>query len=337
MTDLLTHLTSDERERVRRSDQPNWTEPMLATLTHDPFSDDGWIYERKLDGERCLVFREAGRTRLMSRNQKKLNDTYPELLEAVSRIEGHRFIVDGEIVAFEGDVTSFARLQQRLGVSDPDEARASNVKVYLYLFDLLHIDGYDVTALDQRSRKNLLRCLPGTDEPIRYTPHRNGDGLKYFREACDKGWEGLIAKHADARYQHGRSRDWLKFKCSNRQEFVIVGFTEPQGERVGFGALIIGYYQDGDLIYAGGVGTGFDDDFLKQWRKKLDRIERSSAPFDRAPSSADGDDVHWVTPEYVGEVAFTEWTDNGQLRHPRFIGMRDDKDAKEVQRERPKD
>lgn len=335
MSDLFDHLGKEARDKLRRMSQPTWTKPMLATLTHKPFSDPGWIYERKLDGERCLVFSESGDIRLLSRNRKNLNDTYPELHKAAEKIGTNQFVADGEIVAFEGDVTSFSRLQNRIGISDPDEARASGVKVYLYLFDLLHADGYDLTALDQRDRKGVLQRLQGVDDPIRYTPHRNEHGLDYLKDACDKGWEGLIAKRADAPYRHSRSKDWLKFKCVNRQEFVIGGFTEPRGSRVGFGALIIGYYRDDDLVYAGRVGTGFDDDLLRNLRHRMDRLERKTSPFGQGPSSAGGDDVHWIRPSLVGEVAFTEWTDDGELRHPRFVGLRTDKSPKDVHRERP--
>ncbi len=171
---------------------------------------------------------------------------------------------------------------------------------------------------------------------MRFTPHRNGDGLDYFHEACDKGWEGLIAKRADAPYRHDRSKDWLKFKCGNRQEFVIAGFTEPGGSRVGFGALVLGYYEKDALVYAGRVGTGFDDELLEDLRAKMDRMSRETTPFDRLPDGADDKDVHWITPKLVGEVAFTEWTDAGELRHPRFMGLRDDKEPEDVRRETPK-
>lgn len=334
-TDLLDRLSENARERLRKRSQPKWTDPMLATLTHNPFSDERWIYERKLDGERCLLFRDRSGTRLVSRNQRQLNDTYPELHEAVGGIATDRFIADGEIVAFDGNVTSFARLQQRIGITVADEARRSGVKAYLYLFDLLHADGYELTGLAQRDRKRLVKALPGRDEPLRYTPHRNTDGMTYLHEACDKGWEGLIAKRADAAYRHGRSTDWLKFKCGHRQEFVIVGFTDPQGERVGFGALLLAYHEDGKLVYAGRVGTGFDDAMLTDLRRSMDQMARKTPPLDEKPDAAASRRATWITPKLVGEVAFTEWTEDGRLRHPRFIGLRDDKDPDQVVRERP--
>jgi len=333
MTELLDILPEQARERLRKRSQPKWTTPMLATLTHDPFADPDWIFERKLDGERCLVFRDADGLRLLSRNKKQLNNTYPELRDAAEQIGYKRFITDGEIVTFEGNLTSFKRLQQRIGIKNPKEARASAVKVFLYLFDLLHAGGYDLTNLPQRERKRLVRALPGLDEPLRYAPHRNEDGIKYLRDACDKGWEGLIAKRADAAYQHERSSDWLKFKCSHRQEFVIVGFTEPEGERIGFGSLLLAYYEEDALVYAGRVGTGFDDELLSDLRGRMEKITRHTCPLDNSPKSAAVRGATWIRPKLVGEVEFTEWTDDGRLRHPRFIGLRDDKDPKQVVRE----
>lgn len=336
MSSLLNQLDNEARQNITKRDQPDWVNPMLATLTHDPFSDPQWIYERKLDGERCLIFGCNGTIHLLSRNRKKLNQTYPELVDAAKQIRADQFIADGEIVAFDGDVTSFSKLQNRIGVTNADQAMKARVKVYLYLFDLLYVDGHDLTELDQRNRKKLLRRLPGTAEPLRYTPHRNKDGLAYLREACDKGWEGIIAKRADAPYRHSRSRDWLKFKCVNRQELVICGFTEPGGSRVGFGALVLGYYEHDQLIYAGRVGTGFDDQLLKSLRKRMNRLERRTPPFDQLPDSAGGDQVHWISPKLVAEIGFTEWTNDGQLRHPRFVGLRDDKDPTDVTREKPR-
>jgi len=336
--DPFEHLSADDREKLRQQDMPRWTEPMLAKLTHDPFSDEGWVYERKLDGVRCLVFRSGGGSggggvRLVSRTRHAMNDTYPELAEAAAGLAGHELIADGEVVCFRGGVTSFSRLQGRIGIEDPAEARRSGIKVYLYLFDLLHLAGRDTTRLPLRSRKGLLRRALRFDDPIRYTPHRNGEGEAFLEEACGRHWEGLIAKRADAVYHHGRSSDWLKFKCTHRQELVIVGYTDPEGERHGFGALLLGYHDKGRLRYAGKVGTGFDDAMLDRLSDRLGRLERQTPPLDDAAEAPD--EAHWVTPKLVGEVGFTEWTGDGRLRHPRFLGLRPDKDAADVVRERP--
>ena len=331
--DWLDDLDPDERAALKEADVPRWTEPMLATLTHDYFSDPDWLFERKLDGERCLVFRDGDELRLLSRNRKSLNDTYPELAEALEDQACRRFVADGEVVAFDGDVTSFSRLQQRMGIEDPDQARATGVAVYLYLFDLLHREGYDLTRLPLRRRKALLKDAIAFSGRLRYTAHRNRDGRGFREEACRKGWEGLIAKQAAAPYQHGRSRRWLKFKCGNRQELVVGGFTDPEGARRGFGALLLGYYEDDNLRYAGRVGTGFDDQQLTELRRRLDGLERETSPF--ADFEGGGEPVHWTRPELVAEVGFTEWTGDGRLRHPRFLGLRRDKAPRDVVREEP--
>ena len=334
MTEWREQLSAEERDALRRKAMPDWTAPMLATLTKKRFSSPDWIYERKLDGERCLAFRSGKKTRLLSRNQRDLRDTYPELVDALDTRASSGIIVDGEIVAFDGNVTSFSRLQQRIGLTDAEEARQSGVKVYLYLFDLLHFDGYDVTGLPLRTRKSLLRRCVEFGGPLRYTAHRNESGEDYHATACKKGWEGVIAKRADSAYVHHRSTDWLKFKCVNQQELVIGGYTDPQGSRIGFGALLLGYYDGDELCYAGKVGTGFDDALLERLGAKLESLERQSCPFAQVPSDA-GKGTHWVTPKLVGEIAFTEWTRDNRLRHPRFLGLRRDKPASKVVREEP--
>ena len=322
----LPELLSD----APKAPAPDWTEPMLAVLTDKRFSDPDWIFERKLDGERLLVFRDGEEVRLMTRNRNDVKGTYPELRDAIAAQPERDFVADGEVVAFEGKLTSFSRLQGRLQISDPDRARASDIRVFLYLFDLLYLDGHDLTGLPLRQRKSILRAALRFKDPLRYCPHRNESGESRFKEACAKGWEGLIAKDASAPYVHGRSRNWLKFKCAHGQEFVIGGFTEPSGARVGFGALLLGYYENGGLRYAGKVGTGFDDDFLRDFRKTLESRRRETAPFEETPD----EDATWVRPDLVAEVGFTEWTDSGKLRHPRFLGLRRDKPAREVMRER---
>jgi bifunctional non-homologous end joining protein LigD len=239
-------------------------------------------------------------------------------------------------VAFAGEQTSFSRLQQRLGVRHPGPELQAQVPVYFYIFDVLWADGRDVRPEPLSERKRLLRGLLSYGGPLRFTEHRDTEGEAFYREACASGWEGLIAKRSDAPYQAGRSRDWLKFKCENGQEFVIAGFTEPQGSRTGFGALLLGYYDpDGQLVYAGKVGTGFTQKTLDSLHASLVKLEQDQPAFDRGhlPRSR----VHWVKPHLVGEVGFSEWTTDGQLRHPRFQGLRDDKDPGEVVREMPRD
>jgi DNA ligase D-like protein (predicted ligase) len=204
------------------------------------------------------------------------------------------------------------------------------VAVYYYLFDLLHVEGFDTTGLHLRARKSLLKKAFSFKDPLRFLPHRNGQGETFLHEACSKGWEGIIAKKAESTYVHKRSGDWLKFKCSHEQEFVICGYTEPQGERIGFGALLVGYYDEDRLVYAGKVGTGYDNETLQHLCRRLQSVERKTSPFS---GDISGDEVHWVSPKFVAQVAFTEWTEEGRLRHPRFVGLRRDKEPEEVVRE----
>ncbi|MGK7295127.1 MAG: non-homologous end-joining DNA ligase [Candidatus Wenzhouxiangella sp. M2_3B_020] len=331
MSDWRDELTQDDREALKESSHPDWISPMLATLTDDRFSDPDWIFERKLDGERILAFRNGSNVRLLTRNRKSALETYPEVGDALTKQPMSDFVLDGEIVAFADGVSSFSRLQQRMKITDPDEARASEIAIHFYVFDVPHVDGCELDGLPLRTRKRILRRLFEFDAPLHFTAHRNADGEAFFEEACDKGWEGIVAKRADSRYRHSRSRDWLKFKCDRGQELVIAGFTEPEGEREGFGALLVGYYDGDDLRYAGKVGTGYDEEFLKEFRERLDAHAVDECPFADGPS---GTDVTWVEPRFVGEFGFTEWTGDGKLRHPRFLGLRRDKKPRDVTRER---
>ncbi|WSS24373.1 non-homologous end-joining DNA ligase [Streptomyces sp. NBC_01190] len=309
---------------------------MLATLTgRPPAFDERWLFERKMDGVRALAVRDADGVRLVSRTGRVMNSTYPELVELLAEQACGDFAVDGEIVALRDGRTDFSLLQQRMGLTDPRAVRASPVTVHYYLFDLLGIDGWDTTGLPQRTRKTLLRGALAFHGPLRYTTHRNhsANDARLLRDACAKGWEGLIAKRADAPYQHRRTTHWLKLKCEGGQEFVIGGFTEPAGSRTGYGALLLGYYDERRrLRYAGKVGTGFNERTLRALRSRMDALEQARSPFadpvrERAP--------HWVAPELVAQVGFTEWTRDGMLRHPRFLGLRDDKRPAEVVREVP--
>jgi DNA ligase D-like protein (predicted ligase) len=314
---------------------PSWVEPQLATLTRDRFSSQDWIFERKLDGERCLAFLGQAGVRLMSRNRRDITRAFPEIAQALAAQRRGDLVVDGEIVAFDGAQTRFGRLQRRLGVAHPGKELLRAFPVYFYLFDVLYADGGDTRSLPLTERKKLLAGAVAFDDPLRFTEHREHDGEACWAQACRDGWEGLIAKRSDASYRNGRSRDWLKFKCENAQEFVIGGYTDPQRSRVGFGALLLGYYdQDGRLVYAGKVGTGFGAQTLRSLHGTLAELEQDRSPFDRGRPSGDRG-VHWVRPRVVGQVAFTEWTNDGQLRHPSFQGVRDDKDPRDVVREAP--
>ncbi len=306
---------------------------MKAKLGACPFSDPEWVFERKLDGIRAIAQRRANAVTLTSRTGRDISSSYPELIEALAAEEAEEFVADGEIVAFEGNRTSFARLQGRMGIGDPRLARMTGIPVFLYFFDLLGFDGHDLTGLPLRARKGALRRAFSFQGPVRYTPHRNEDGERFFREACARGWEGLIAKRADSPYAQRRSGDWIKLKCSREQELVIGGFTAPSGSRQHFGALLVGYYDDdGELRYAGKVGTGFDRRTLADLAARLEKLETPDSPF---VGGGQARGARWVRPELVGQFAFSEWTRDGLLRHPSYLGLREDKRAREVVREVP--
>jgi DNA ligase D-like protein (predicted ligase) len=316
-------LDGHELARLVRATVPEWAEPMKAVLTEERFSSDEWIYERKLDGIRCLAFRHGGQVRLLSRNKLSLNSRFSEVVSALSAGAGVDCVLDGEVVGVSGGKSSFERLQQR---------GERPVSIVYYVFDLLYLDGYDVRPLGTRTRRRLLSDALTFGGPLRRTAHRNRDGEAYYAAACRHGWEGLIAKRADAPYSGGRSRDWLKFKCSAEQELVIGGFTAPRGSRTDLGALLLGYYDGGRLRYAGKVGTGFTHETLRHLAASLAPLERASSPFSDEVKERN---TTWVDPDLVAQVGFSEWTRDGRLRHPRFLGLRDDKPASEVVREKP--
>jgi bifunctional non-homologous end joining protein LigD len=298
---------------------------MKAVLWDEPFSDPDWIFERKLDGVRCLAHRDRDGLRLVSRTDRSMNGDYPELVEALQHEPHDDFVIDGEVVAFDSrGITSFSRLQRR---------HRERVAIFYYVFDLLRLGREDVRELPLRERKALLRQALRFKGHVRFSPHRNEHGEELFRDACRKGLEGLMAKRADSPYRATRSSDWRKLKCHAEQELVIGGYTAPQGSRTDFGALMVGYFEDGRLRYAGKVGTGFDHATLRDLGKRLRKLERADSPFVDVHPIPRG--THWVEPELVGQIAFTEWTRDGRLRHPRFLGLRDDKPARDVVRERP--
>jgi DNA ligase D-like protein (predicted ligase) len=320
-SDPFSVLSAQERALLRPAALPETAQPMLAVLTQERFSDPAWVYERKLDGVRCIAIRGEREVRLLSRNNLSQNAQFPGIAAALEAGPATPLVLDGEIVAFAGGRTSFELLQQR------NERRVS---VVLYVFDLLHLGGFETTALPLHARRRLLRRAVAFRAPLRLTPSHKRDGERLYAEACRKGWEGLIAKRADAPYTHGRSRDWLKFKCSAEQELVIGGYTAPRGSRVDLGALLLGHFENGRLRYAGKVGTGFTQATLADLAARLAPLRRESSPFSdvvREPHAT------WVEPRLVAQVGFSEWTRDGRLRHPRFLGLRDDKAAEDVVRE----
>lgn len=306
---------------------------MLATLTDRRDFGEDWLLERKFDGERCVARKDGGEVRLESRTGKDLTGTYPEVRAAVAGQRDRGLLLDGELVAFDGEQTSFSRLQQRLGVTRPSPQLVAAYPVVFCVFDLLVLDGDDLRGrplLERRAR--LVQAVrPGA--ALQLSEAWRGDSRRRFAQACRSGWEGLIAKRAQARYVAGRSRDWLKLKCVFEQELVIGGYTDPAGSRTDFGALLVGYYENGRLRYAGKVGTGYTDATLRNLGARLRELKTPASPFADAQPIPRG--THWVRPELVAQIGFAEWTNDGRLRQARFLGMRDDKRPAEVVRERP--
>jgi bifunctional non-homologous end joining protein LigD len=294
---------------VSASPFPEWLEPMAATLTRERFQTSDWIFERKLDGIRLLAFKNGAEVQLLSRNRLPQNAAYPAFEEAVRALPHQQLILDGEA----------------LGVWGPARGESG-----YFIFDVLWLDGQDLTLLPLDARRDELDKLP-LKSPLRLVERLNE--AEPWERACREGWEGVIAKRRDSTYEHRRSPHWLKMKCEASQELVIGGFTEPQGQRVGLGALLVGYFEGPDFVFAGKVGTGFDTKLLLELRERLDALEVSDPPFTKA-ESLPRVRAHWVKPELVVQVAFMEWTSHGKLRHPRLLGLRRDKSAKEVQRER---
>jgi DNA ligase D-like protein (predicted ligase) len=338
MQDIKKYISSDAQKKLKKISQPVWIAPMLATLTKKYFSSPDWIYEHKLDGQRILVWRNGSLVKLLSRNKVNNNAAYPELVEAFLKQKSEHFIIDGEIVAFKNGVSNFETLQKRFGIRNETEARilAKQIPIAIYIFDVLYANGYQVTALPLEERKKILKKLLQFKDPVRHLPFVRQKGEELFKQACKNKWEGVIAKRFSAPYHVGRrSTDWLKFKCVANQELVIAGYTDPSGSRTGFGALLLGFYKNGKLHYAGKVGTGFNEDTLQELTAKMKRIEQKKCPFvnpDEIPSRG----VHWIKPVLVGEFGFEEWTRDNRLRHGRFQGLRYDKKAKDVVKEEPK-
>ena len=306
---------------------------MLATLTDRRDFGEDWLLERKFDGERCVARKAGDEVRLESRNGKDLTGTYPEVDSALAAQRTRELLLDGEVVAFDGDQTSFSRLQQRLGVTRPSRTQVASYPVVFCVFDLLEIDGEDLTGKQLLERRARLAKALRPRKALQLSEAWRGDSQRRFARACRSGWEGLIAKRADAPYARGRSRDWLKLKCAWEQELVIGGYTDPGGSRTDFGALLVGYYEDGRLRYAGKVGTGYTAGTLRELGAQLRDLGTDAPPFVDAQPIPPG--THWTRPELVAQIGFAEWTTDGRLRQPRFMGLRDDKRPADVARERP--
>jgi bifunctional non-homologous end joining protein LigD len=314
--------------RAVKAPFPRSPSPQLATLSKQVPAGNDWLHEIKHDGYRILCTLREGQVKILSRGGLDWTEKLPRLAAAARKLPAREAVLDGEIVILRPDGTSdFQALQRTIGGAFPSG-------LTYYLFDILYGDGYDLRKAPLAERKDLLRTLlEGASEPLRYSDHVRGNGAAVFARACALKAEGIISKLATSVYEPRRTRTWLKIKCARRQEFVVVGYTEPEGSRTGFGALLLGLYDDeGRLLFSGQVGTGFNEETLSDLASRLERIERSTSPLHSTPKDVQRG-AHWVAPELVAEVEFTEWTGDGRLRHPSFKGLRFDKPAKEVRRE----
>lgn len=317
---------------------------MLATLVEGPFDDPRWLYEIKWDGYRAVAFIADSKAKLVSRNQNELTADFPEIASEMGRLRIENAVIDGEVVALdEKGRPSFSLMQQRTGMTSPGKrgARDQSVPIVYYAFDLMYLNGFDVTRADLEERKRLLQqILPQGTGIIRYSDHFLEQGKALFGVAREKGLEGIVAKLRSSCYLQKRSRDWLKIKITQEQECVICGYTEPQGSREYFGSIVLGLYsKQGKLVHVGQAGTGFTSASQAALWKKLKALETDVNPFGHKIDSARR--PHWLEPELVAQIKFTEWTHEGEsgeikMRAPVYLGLRKDKDPRECVFELPK-
>ncbi|KGO88572.1 hypothetical protein Q765_01300 [Flavobacterium rivuli WB 3.3-2 = DSM 21788] len=324
-TETSQTFTAEDVADAKKLDEfpTNWL-PQLATLADEVFDNEDWIYETKYDGYRAIIEVNDGDVNLVSRNGISFNDRYKPLVKAFDAITND-VILDGEIVVEDTKgISHFQWLQYY--ADNPDRGTLK-----CYVFDILYFNGFDLTSLELVQRKRILEALLPQSDQIIYSGHIKGKGSKALKEVEQKGGEGLIAKKASSKYYiNKRSKDWLKIKISKEQEMVIGGFTDPKGSRTAFGSLLLGYYEDGKLIYSGKVGTGFNEESLKDIYEKLTALEQKTSPFSIKPKEPG---AHWIKPDLVAQIKYSEWTETNSLRHPVFMGLRTDKDPKDVIKE----
>lgn len=322
---------------------PHLVRPMLATLVDEPFDDKDWLFEIKWDGYRAIAFIDGGRLRLVSRNQNDLTKAYPELSDIPQHIRARTAVLDGEIVALdEQGRPSFGLMQQRTGVGEGGRRirrTRDDIPVVLYAFDLLYLDGYNLMQVELEKRKDLLASILAADDCLRFSDHYVGNGIAVFHAAAERGLEGIVAKQRRSCYEPKRSRDWLKIKITKRQECVIGGYTDPRGSRENFGSLVLGLYDDKNrLIHVGHAGSGFTGKSHAEMWRRLEQLKTQRSPFYGKVESTRP--VHFVQPELVAEIKFTEWTHEGEsgtikMRAPVFQGLRFDKKPEECRFEIP--
>jgi bifunctional non-homologous end joining protein LigD len=311
---------------VAADPMPRQVKPMLAVLIDKPFNQKNWLFEIKWDGYRAIALIRSGKVQLRSRNNLSFNEQFPKIVEALEKHDIGDAILDGEVVLLDEQGRSQFQLMQNY-------KRTETGNLFYYVFDLLYVDGVDLRGMPLLDRKEKLEVLlsPFKNSAIRYSDHVWEKGVKFFNEAKKHKLEGIMAKNAESTYQEKRSRDWLKIKTGSRQEVVIGGFTAPKGGREYLGALLVGVYAGKSLQYVGKVGTGFSDETLKELSKKLKALVRKTNPFSEAPKMRE--EITFVRPTLVCEISFTEWTLDGAMRHPVFLGLRSDKKASEVVKE----
>ena len=320
--------------------KPQFIEPMKARLVDDPPTHGDWLYELKFDGIRAIAVKNETKASLISRNENKLDARFPEIAEAVKELPVRDAVVDGEVVALDEEGRSSFQLLQAL------EMEGRKAPLRFYVFDLLELDGKSLLGLPLEQRKQVLAKLcESIGDPIRYSGEISGDVKSLLAEVQRRGLEGLIGKQRNSIYEPGRRNGtWIKLKCVNEQEFVIGGYTPPGGSRKYFGAILVGYYEDGQLKFAGKVGSGFTSKSLSMLYRKFREEEQKDCPFVDLPSKQGGawvqgitpsmmKKMHWVNPKFVAEIKFAEWTRDGKLRQPVFLGLREDKNPREVRRE----
>ncbi len=326
----------DQREiaklpKARKAALPAFISPQLATLVKEPPTGDEWIHELKFDGYRMLCHIDKGQVTLWSRNGKDWTGKFLNVVAAVKSLKVPNAILDGEIVIVDAQGrTSFQKLQRAMG-------KATTSAFAYELFDLIYLDGFNLTQTPLIHRKELLQKLTRATNGnvIRYSEHFQGNGAAFFKQACEYGIEGIVSKLANSPYESTRNRNWLKVKCSKQQEFVIAGYTPSTKGLPGFGSLVLGVYEKGKLVYAGRVGTGFSFKQRTDLRKQLDKIARKDPPIAVLPRDPGLRETHWTEPKMIAEVEFMEWTSDGVIRHPSFQGLREDKNPRDVVREQP--
>ena len=317
-------------DRARKTAMPAVIKPMLATLVDKPFSNPEWLFETKWDGVRAVCFINKGKARFVSRNQIEMTAQYPELAHIAKNVRASVAILDGEIVALDASgVSRFQLLQRRLGRKNASEIGrlAATTRIAFYVFDLLYLEGFDLMGCKLGDRKQTLERILKPSTQIRYSDHIIGEGEKLFAEVAKVPLEGMIAKRVESTYAQRRSPDWLKVKTIQQSEVVVGGYTEPRNSRAYFGALVVGLYSAGKLHYVAHTGGGFNHQTLAQTYKLMQPLRIKDSPFVERPKT--NEPVQWIKPKLVAQVKFSEWTADGRMRHPVFLGLRQDKKPEE--------